>query len=201
MSRQADRPQGRSGRRRRRRQRQGQGSRAVVSPETRDREKEGQAQQDEGRVAARGRDQGSPGRARHASKPRATSSRNAPTRSASEKGRARSRTALPHDVSGCRVGVHWCDVMRGDLRIGDEITDRHQQHEHEAEERGDAGVQRDRADDRPSPRVQQQSTQRLALEQRLDLTGEHSVLRVARARARSPLNTSCRRPSREVRAG
>ena len=97
---------------------------------------------------------------------------------------ARLRNVFPRLAVGTVVDecgheqLRLLDVVGGDLRVGDEVADGDEQHDHEAEEGGDAGVERDGADDRPTPRVEQQAAQRFTLEQGGDLGGELGVGRI-----------------------
>ena len=69
----------------------------------------------------------------------------------------------------------WAMMVGGDLRVGEEVADGDEEHDHEADQGRDSGVERDRADDRPTPRVQQEAAQCLTLEQGGDLTGQLRV--------------------------
>ncbi len=97
-----------------------------------------------------------------------------------------------------RVRASWCSTSSWSRRprtwnreleltlVGDESERESEQHHDRTERSGDAGPVGDHTDDRPTPRVEQQSTKGLAPEQRLRLARECGVLRV-RLRRRAHL--------------
>jgi len=62
--------------------------------------------------------------------------------------------------------------------VGEEAEGEGEQYDDRTECRGDPREVRDLTDDRPTPRVEQETAERLAPEQRLDLARERGVVRV-----------------------